>query len=274
MQPSLDLLVHWAAGAGQILRDGYGKQHSISRKGRIDLVTEMDRLSEAFLIEQVRSRFPAHTIDSEESGRMDGAEESCWYIDPLDGTTNYAHNIPIFSVSIAYAQAGQVLLGVVYDPMRDECFTAERGRGAFCNGQRLSVSGASDLSRSLLVTGFPYELAPGGQDNLAQYAHFTRLSEGVRRMGSAAIDLCYVAAGRFEGYWELTLRAWDLAAGALIVEEAGGRVSKLDGSSRYLCPPYSIVAGTPAIHEQMLHDLQMLNGNVSNKSDIQSKEDL
>jgi myo-inositol-1(or 4)-monophosphatase len=262
MQPSLDLLVQWAAGAGQILRDGYGKQHIINRKGRIDLVTEMDHQSEAYLLEQIRARFPSHTIDSEESGRMDGAEESCWYIDPLDGTTNYAHNIPIFSVSIAYARAGQVQMGVVYDPMRDECFTAERGKGAFCNGQQLTVSNASELSRALLVTGFPYEVAPGGQDNLAQYAHFSRLSEGVRRLGSAAIDLCYVAAGRFDGYWELTLRAWDLAAGALIVEEAGGRVSKVDGSVQYLYPPHSIVAGTPVVYEQMLRDLQKLNGTV------------
>jgi len=256
MQPTLDLLVEMARGAGAILRHGYGKQHQISRKGRIDLVTEMDHLSEAYLLEAVRSRFPSHSIDSEESGQFSGTEHACWYIDPLDGTTNYAHGIPVFSVSIAFSVGGSVRIGVVYDPMRDECFTAERGKGAHLNGEPIHVSEITEFSHSLLVTGFPYEVAPGGSDNLTHFAHFTRLSQGVRRFGSAAIDMCYVAAGRFDGYWELTIRPWDIAAGALIVEEAGGCATRINGDDRYLEPPYTVLAGNPTIHAMLLSELQ------------------
>lgn len=258
MEPTLDFLIEMARDAGAILREGYGKQHQISRKGRIDLVTEMDHLSEAYLLEAVRSRFPDHSIDSEESGKMDGNEHALWFIDPLDGTTNYAHGIPVFSVSIAYSTGGRVQLGVVYDPMRDECFSAERGKGASLNGSRLHVSEIAELSSSLLVTGFPYEVSPGGSDNLAHFTHFTRLTQGVRRFGSAAIDLCYVAAGRFDGYWELTIRPWDIAAGALIVEEAGGIATRINGDDRYLEPPYTILAGNPTIHGLLLQEMKKL----------------
>lgn len=258
MEPSLDILETWARAAGAILREGYGKQHEISRKGRIDLVTEMDRLSEAYLLEQVRGMFPQHTIDSEESGLLPGQDHAVWYIDPLDGTTNYAHSLPIFSVSIAFAEAGQLKVGVVYDPMRDECFTAERGKGARLNGLPIHVSETAEFTQSLLVTGFPYDIAPGKPDNLAHYAHFTRLTQGVRRLGSAALDLCYVASGRFDGYWELTLKPWDLAAGALILEEAGGQVSRAHGEADYLQPPFSILAGNPVIYNLMLGEMQKL----------------
>jgi myo-inositol-1(or 4)-monophosphatase len=258
MDPSLDFLVEMARGAGAILREGYGKAHTIQRKGRIDLVTEMDHRSEAYLIEAIRSRFPGHTIDSEESGLITGAEQALWLIDPLDGTTNYAHDIPQFSVSIAFASAGVVQLGVVYDPMRDDCFTAARGQGAFHNGVPLHVSDTSEFSRSLLVTGFPYEPGPNGEDNIAHFAHFTRLTQGVRRFGSAALDLCYVAAGRFDGYWELTIKAWDIAAGALMVEEAGGKVTKISGDARYLEAPHTILAGNPMIYKKLLKEMAAL----------------
>lgn len=257
MGPTIDQIAAWARGAGEILRDGYGKQHKINRKGRIDLVTEVDRQSEDYLLGLIRSHFPKDSIDAEESGIHTGAGAARWYIDPLDGTTNYAHGIPIFAVSIAYAVHGQVQLGVVYDPMRNECFCAERGKGARLNGTPLSVSDTSEFTRSLLVTGFPYE-TENGKDNLEHFAHFTLRTQGVRRLGSAALDLCYVAAGRFDGYWELTLRPWDMAAGALMVEEAGGRVSRVTGEPEYLLPPYSILAGNPNIYEQMLAEMRKL----------------
>ena len=249
MTPTLTDLTSLARHAGGLLRDGYGKRHAINHKGRIDMVTEMDRLSEDYLVGQIRANFPGHTIDTEESGLIAGQEGCCWYIDPLDGTTNYAHHVPIFSVSLAYAENGQTRLGVVYDPMRDELFSAERGQGAWLNGMPIHVSDTQELLHSLLVTGFPYD---SGQTNLDHFAHFTRLTQGVRRLGSAALDLCSVAAGRFDGFWEVTLKAWDIAAGALIVEEAGGRATKLYGEADILQSPVSILAGNPTIHALML----------------------
>ncbi len=251
MRPEIVQVIDWARGAGQILRDGYGKSHHIDHKSRIDLVTEADRLSETYLIDQIRAHFPTHTIISEESGHLIGADGACWYIDPLDGTTNYAHHLPIFAVSLAYAEAGSLQMGVVYDPMRDECFSAVKGQGAWLNGERLHVAEARELIHSLMVTGFPYDAA-GVEKNFAAFTHFTRLSRGVRRLGAAAIDLCYVAAGRVDGYWEQALQAYDLAAGALIAREAGARVTSLDGDENILKPPFSIIAANPAIHALML----------------------
>jgi len=258
MKPLLKDLMDWARGAGAILREGYGKQHQISHKGRIDLVTDMDKRSEIFLLEKIRSKFPDHSIETEESGFLPGIDHACWYIDPLDGTTNYAHAIPAFSVSIAYAAEGQVQMGVVYDPMRDECFSAERGQGAWLNGKAIHVSEISEMNRSLLVTGFPYDSSSVKQGNIPQFIRFTQISQGVRRMGSAALDLCYVAAGRFEGYWELTLRSYDMAAGALIVEEAGGKVTNIEGDDDYMKPPFATLAGNPGIHAQMVEEFRNL----------------
>lgn len=257
MKPTVTQVINWARHAGQILREGYGKQHDIDHKGRVDLVTEVDRRSEAFLIEQIRALFPSHTIFSEESGNLIGTDAACWYIDPIDGTTNYAHHLPIFSVSIAYAEAGQLQIGVIYDPMRDECFSAVRGQGAYLNGERLHVSSAQDLLHSLMVTGFPYD-AEGVEKNFACFAHFTRLSRGVRRLGSAAIDLCYVAAGRVDGYWEQSLQAYDMAAGSLIAREAGACVTSLDGDEDIIKPPYSVIAANPAIHTLMLAEFKAM----------------
>ncbi len=257
-EPTLDQMITWARGAGEILRAGYGKSHQVNRKGRIDLVTEMDGKSEAYLLEQVRSHFPQHTIESEESGLLNGVSGSCWYIDPLDGTTNYAHDLPIFSVSMAYARDGVLQLGVVYDPMRDECFSAQRGRGARLNGSPIQVSEAVEMIHSLLVTGFPYDPSSVKDGNLSAFAHFTRLSQGVRRLGSAALDLCYVAAGRVDGYWEQTITPWDFAAGSLMVQEAGGQVTNLRGEADLFHPPYAILAGAPQIHAQMLREFRDL----------------
>ena len=221
MEPTLSYIENLARQAGAILRAGYDKEHQVGYKGVIDLVTEVDHQSEAFLLGEIRRDFPEHHIFSEESGIIQGNDENVWYVDPLDGTVNYAHHIPIFCVSIAYAFHGILVLGAVYDPMRDEMFLAERGKGASLNGQALKVSSVTELQRSLLVTGFPYNAWNTPQDNFDNFVKFGKLSQGVRRLGSAALDLCYVAAGRFEGFWEMALNPWDVAAGALLAEEAG-----------------------------------------------------
>ena len=253
--PKLADLERLARQAGDILRLGYEGDHQVHYKGAIDLVTEVDQQSEAFLLGEIQRLFPGHQIVSEEIGLVPGRASDQWFVDPLDGTVNYAHGIPFFSVSIAYARAGQVTLGVVYDPMRDELFSAERGQGATCNERRLLVSTASELGRSLLVTGFPYDTWSTPHNNLEHFGRFARLTQGVRRLGSAALDLCYVGAGRFDGYWELSLKPWDLAAGALVAAEAGACVTKVDGGSDLLASPCSLLAAPPVIHEKMLEIL-------------------
>ncbi len=253
--PTLAYIERLARQAGQILRAGYQQEHQVDYKGVIDLVTEIDRQSEDYLLGEIRKDFPNHHILSEESGGTHGDTHQ-WYIDPLDGTVNYAHNIPIFSVSIAYASHGTLKLAAVYDPMRDEMFTAERGKGAHLNGRPLRVSGALELQKSLLVTGFPYDAWNSKFDNFDNFVKFAKLSQGVRRLGSAAIDLAYVAAGRFDGFWELALKPWDVAAGGLICEEAGARVTDVFGGADYISPPQSILATTPGIHLRMLEELE------------------
>jgi myo-inositol-1(or 4)-monophosphatase len=256
MQPTITYIENLARKAGAILRAGYNKDHQVNYKGVIDLVTEVDHQSEAFLLGEVRRDYPNHHIFSEESGVIQGDNEHIWYIDPLDGTVNYAHHIPIFSVSIAYASRESLALGAVYDPLRDEMFTAERGNGAYLNGRRLQVSSATELQKSLLVTGFPYDAWNTKQDNFANFVKFAKLTQGVRRLGSAALDLSYVGAGRFDGFWELALKPWDVAAGGLICEEAGARVTNVNGEPDYISPPQSVVASTPGIHAHMLRELQ------------------
>jgi myo-inositol-1(or 4)-monophosphatase len=256
MQPTITYIENLARKAGAILRAGYNKDHQVNYKGVIDLVTEVDHQSEAFLLGEVRRDYPNHHIFSEESGVIQGDNEHIWYIDPLDGTVNYAHHIPIFSVSIAYASRESLALGAVYDPLRDEMFTAERGNGAYLNGRRLQVSSATELQKSLLVTGFPYDAWNTKQDNFANFVKFAKLTQGVRRLGSAALDLSYVGAGRFDGFWELALKPWDVAAGGLICEEAGARVTNVNGEPDYISSPQSVVASTPGIHAHMLRELQ------------------
>jgi len=256
MQPTLSYIENLARQAGAILRAGYSQEHEVSYKGVIDLVTEIDHQSEAFLLGEVQKDFPDHHIFSEESGVIQGDVEHIWYIDPLDGTVNYAHNIPIFSVSIAYAYKGVLTLGAVYDPMRDEMFLAEREKGATLNGKSIHVSSTAELQKSLLVTGFPYDAWNTEQDNFANFIKFGKLSQGVRRLGSAALDLCYVASGRFDGFWELALKPWDVAAGGLICEEAGAQITNVNGKSDYISPPQSVIATTPEIHARMLAELR------------------
>ena len=255
LPPSLTDLQQLARQAGEILAAGYEKEHQLAYKGEIDLVTEIDHRSEEFLVGELRRRFPDHHVLAEEGGGRDGGRHQ-WYIDPLDGTVNYAHGVPFFCVSIAYAAFGKLALAAVFDPLRDELFSAECGKGAWLNGRPLTVRPETELSRSLLVTGFPYDIWKTAQHNLDHFGRFARISQGVRRLGSAALDLCYVAAGRFDGYWELSLKPWDLAAGALIAREAGARVTTIGGDEDLLLPPYSVLAAGPMIHGKMLETLK------------------
>ncbi len=261
MQPTLSDLERLARQAGEILRLGYEQEHQVDYKGAIDLVTEVDHQSEKLLLGEIQRLFPGHRIISEEIGLVGGSPGDQWYVDPLDGTVNYAHGIPIFTTSIAYAHDGVVNLGVVYDPMRDEMFAAERGQGARMNGRSLQVSQVTEFQRSLFVTGFPYDAWSTPRNNIDYFGRFTKLTQGVRRLGSAALDLCYVAAGRVEGYWELGIKSWDVAAGGLVATEAGATVTNVHGQADYLIPPCSVLAANAGLHEQMLAVLKEEKNN-------------
>jgi myo-inositol-1(or 4)-monophosphatase len=258
MQPTLTDVETLARQAGEILRAGHHprpgtrQSHLIHYKGEIDLVTEYDHRSEAYILGEIRRRFPDHRILSEESGELAGGDCCVWYVDPLDGTVNYAHGLALFCVSIAYEENGSLRYGVVYDPVADECYTAERGAGAWLNGETIRVSKAAELDKSLLVTGFPYDVRTNPLNNLDHYVTFTMRSQAVRRLGSAALDLAYVAAGRLDGFWEISIHAWDIAAGGLIAQEAGALVTDIHGDPDFLKPPQSVLSANPAIHAQML----------------------
>lgn len=232
----------------------------VDKKGRIDLVTEVDLRVEREVRALLARRFPDHTVLGEELGsdRLLESARYRWLFDPLDGTTNYAHGFPVFCTSLALEVDGQIELGVVYDPTRRELFTAQRGGGAYLNGAPLIVSGAGMLVESMLVTGFPYDVDTRSEDLVEVFARFLAEARAVRRLGSAALDLCYVAAGRLDGFWEQGLKPWDVAAGALIVEESRGRVTAFDGAT---FSPYGhqIVASNGRIHDAML---RVIAGNV------------
>lgn len=254
--PDLDQVIEWAKRAGAVARAGFFKEHDVQFKGTTDLVTEIDHACEKLILGEIRSHFPTHSIMAEESGAVNSGSSDCWYVDPLDGTINYAHRVPIYSISIAYAYEGKVQLGVVYDPSRDECFSAERGKGAWLNGEKISGSGCSNLQQALLSTGFPYHNLQKFGHNLCVFGELTRATQGVRRFGSAALDVCYVACGRFDGYWEQEINAWDVAAGALIAAEAGAVVTDLNGDPDYFKAPYALLAAAPGIHPALLKALR------------------
>lgn len=256
MKPTLSDLERLARGAGAILRERYNKEHTVHYKGIIDPVTEADHASEAFLLSEIKAHFPDGHILTEESGSIQGTNEDIWYIDPLDGTVNFAHHIGIFCVSIGFASHGVLTLAAVYDPMRDEMFTAERGKGAFLNGSPIHASATNELQKSLLVTGFPYDTWNTELDNFKYFERLGKKTQGVRRLGSAALDACYVGAGRFEGFWEYKLKAWDVAAGGLIAAEAGAKVTAIDGGEDFLASPISILAAAPGIYEQLKEQLK------------------
>jgi myo-inositol-1(or 4)-monophosphatase len=256
MDPSIKVLENLSLQAGRILLDRFRSVIQVAHKGVIDLVTEVDQQSEDSLIKEIRRRYPDHKIITEERGEIQGSSSKVWLIDPLDGTVNYAYGIPIFSVSIAYMEDREVVLGAVYDPIQDELFTAERGAGSKLNGSSIHVSDERSLDQSLLATGFSYDVRSAHDNNLDNYSDFALRSLGVRRLGSAAIDLVYVAVGRFDGFWEVSIHPWDIAAGGLIVEEAGGMVTNVRGGERYLSKHPSILATNSHIHSQMLTVLE------------------
>jgi myo-inositol-1(or 4)-monophosphatase len=252
--PSLEgrVAIDAARAAGHLLRDHFQKPRHIAYKGGpTDLVTEMDARAEALIVDRLQRAFPDDAVLAEERGAAAGRSGRRWLIDPLDGTTNYAHGLPIFAVSIALEQEGRVAVGVAYDPSREELYMAERGAGATLNGAPLAVSATPTLDESLLVTGFPYDIREAPDTNLPEYAAFAVRSRAVRRLGSAVLDLAYVAAGRFDGYWELRLGPWDVAAGALLVQEASGRVTDLRGGPLDLDTP-QVVASNGLIHAELL----------------------
>ena len=241
------------SGAIQLAK--YGQPISIEHKGTINLVTEVDHACEDAIVALLRERYPDHDIVTEETQIEQTGSPYVWYIDPLDGTTNFAHGYPCFCTSVALAHEGKVVAGAVYEPLREELYTAERGQGSFLNGRRLRVSNATELINSLLLTGFPYDVRDDLPGKLRMFNKLMGEARAVRRDGSAALDLCFVAAGRVEGFWEETLYPWDMMAGNLMIEEAGGRVSRFDGTPIGMRAD-EILATNGRIHERMLQLMQ------------------
>jgi myo-inositol-1(or 4)-monophosphatase len=251
-----DAAVEMARAAGAVLREGYGRAHVPEHKGRIDLVTEYDRRSERVVLDEIARRFPGHAVLAEESGAHagSGAADVRWIVDPLDGTTNFAHNYPFFCVSIAAEQDGRLAAGVVLDPVRDELFAAAAGHGATLNGALLRVSDVARVEDALLVTGFPYDVRERPERALPHFAAFLARAQAIRRDGSAALNLAYVACGRFDGFWEVSLSPWDVAAGTLLVREAGGLVTAYDGGP-FALDGRQVLASNGRVHEEMMQVL-------------------
>ncbi len=251
LNQALDFAIATVREAGALLRDYYRTGVTVKYKGEIDLITEADRASEELILERIQSAYPDCAILSEESGASANTSPYVWIADPLDGTTNFAHGLPIFSVTLALMVNGVIEVGATYDPIYDELYTAQREQGAYLNGERLHVSAVPTLDKALLVTGFPYDRRTNPNNNIQQFMDFSLRTQGVLRLGSAALDLGAVAAGRLDGYWEFKISPWDIATGMLLVAEAGGCVTAPDGSS---LKPYarSIVASNGLIQDEML----------------------
>jgi myo-inositol-1(or 4)-monophosphatase len=247
LQTAIDL----SRAAGDILNYYANREKVIEFKGQANLVTIADKKSEELIIGGILGRYPAHSILAEESGVTQPGASVQWIIDPVDGTTNFAHGYPFYCVSIAVEENGEVICGAVYDPVRDEMFSAAKGAGAYCNGDALRVSEVDRLSQALLITGFPYNFRERIDTILDQFHKFLVASQAVRRGGSAALDLCYVAAGRLDGFWELNLQPWDTAAGQIILQEAGGQITDFAGR-RFSIYEKEVLASNGRIHEEML----------------------
>ncbi len=245
-----------AKASGQMLIEDLGRVMDVEHKGEIDLVTEADKRSEEFIVGRLQEVFPGHSIIAEERGGIGDPTEYLWLVDPLDGTTNYAHGFPWFSVSIALLKGGKLIVGTVYHPVLNELFWAAKGEGAWLNGKRIYVSKTAQLSQSFLATGFPYDIRESEVNNLNHFSNFALKALAIRRAGSAALDLAYLACGRFDGFWELKLQPWDMAAGFLLVKEAGGKVTDFRGGK---FDPFGreILASNGLIHGEML---KVLNG--------------
>ena len=253
----LNFAIETARDAGQLLLEKFGRKLNITMKGDINLVTEADLASESLIIERIKSYYPKHSILAEESGNavvIGGENTWKWIIDPLDGTTNFAHGYPCFCVTLALKHDREIVIGVTFDPTRNELFAAERGKGASLNNKPIRVSEAEELGNALIVTGFPYDFKDR-EDFARHLTEFLLRSRGVRRDGSAAIDMAYVACGRFDGFWEEGLNPWDVAAGVLLIEEAGGQVTYYDGSRFSIYNP-PICASNGLLHSQMLDVLK------------------
>lgn len=253
-----DTLLEAAQTAGEIMKDNFHAHYKISRKDAVnDLVTEIDKKSEKAIIATIQRDFPDHEILSEEIGAIAMPSEYKWIIDPIDGTVNFAHGLPICCVSLAVEVSGEMRMGAVFNPFSEELFFAEKGKGAWCNEDSISVSSNEEIEKAFLVTGFPYVWEGAGRDPIRVFEKLVKSGLPVRRLGSAALDLCYVASGRFDGFWEFSLNAWDTAAGFLMVEEAGGKVTDF-ANERYSPYQKELLATNGGIHEKMLETINQL----------------
>jgi len=251
----INIAIEAARHAGHALQDHYNRPHQVSYKGIIDLVTEMDQESERKVTEILRQSFPEYGILGEEGSKSTAPYSCRWIIDPLDGTTNYTYGYPLFCVSIALEKQGEITLGVVYNPLLDELFTAEKGGGAYLNGISIHVTDTNELGKSLLASGFPYDAWSNPRNNSSEWARLIKTTISLRCDGSAALDLCHTACGRLDGYWELDLEPWDMAAGALIVQEAGGMVTQADGKP-FSHLQRSVLASNGHLHQLVLDELK------------------
>jgi myo-inositol-1(or 4)-monophosphatase len=255
----LETAVEIAREAGALLATYFERRVGFELKGEFDLVTEADRASERLVVERLRSHFPSHGIVAEEGGGCETSSEYRWFVDPLDGTTNFAHGFPVFNVTIGLQRAGESIAGIVYDPIRQEMFTAERGAGAYLNNRRIKASSTKTLADSLASTGFPSRKRHNNV-NIHFYYQLAMASHGVRRTGSAAIDLAYVAAGRLDFFWEFGLKPWDMAAGTLLVQEAGGRTTDMKGGLHSVTGSEHLLADNGILHDQVLEIFEKIFG--------------
>jgi myo-inositol-1(or 4)-monophosphatase len=251
MSEQLTVAISAALAAGALLRQEYEHPHQVVHKGPIDLVTEVDRRSQSLVVGILTSAFPTYGVLSEEGLDIPDSEAIRWIIDPLDGTANFVHQYPLFAVSIALQKGRQMELGVVYNPLLDELFTAERGKGALLNGRATHVSTCRELGNALVGSGFPYDIWSNAKDNLEEWGQMAKRAQNLHSDGSATLDLCHVASGRLDAFWELDLDPWDLAAGTLIVQEAGGRVTHLDGKP-FVLGGRSVLASNGLIHQEIV----------------------
>ena len=257
MSEYLDTAIKAAKEAGALLADRFGKHLEIEKKGEVNLVTDADRDSEKLIKEFILSRHPEHSFKAEEGTKFDKNSRYLWLVDPLDGTTNYAHGFPVYCVSIALIDSSKPIAACIYNPNLDECFTAEKDEGAFLNGHLIKPSHTARLDDALLATGFPYDIRESVENNLHEFASFAIVARAIRRAGSAALDLAYTACGRFDGYWEFKLSPWDIAAGVLIVEEAGGKITNWSGQKCEISKG-EVLASNGKIHEEMLGILRKI----------------
>lgn len=254
--PYLKTAVEAARRAGVMLKDNIDTGREISFKGAVDIVTNFDSQAQEMIHDKLSDHYPDHDFLAEEGLSMRSGSDFCWIFDPIDGTTNFAHGFPVFCVSIALEFRGAITVGVVYDPMREELFSAVQGGGAFLNEKRIEVSTINELDKSLLSTGFPYDIRDSRENNLDNFENFVKRAQAIRRCGSAAIDLCYVACSRFDGFWELKLNPWDVAAAALILEEAGGKMSDFKGNGFDIYGKQTMGSNS-LIHDQMIEVLNL-----------------